>query len=86
MTLYRCYVCGGHSGRPCEDIREARRRSPYVRPEPVPARDGTQQWEECNDLINNRGCIKQVVNDGKLACPDSGLISGHYARFESMLA
>ena len=27
--------------------------------------DGKRQWEECNDLINNKGCIKQVVNGGK---------------------
>ena len=31
----------------------------------MPASDGSRQWEVCNDLINNRGCIKQVVNDGK---------------------
>ena len=61
----RCYVCGGMSGRPCEPIREPGRRSPYVRPSPVPAADGSRQWEVCNDLINNRGCIKQVVNDGE---------------------
>lgn len=93
----RCYVCGGHSGRPCEDIRwvyvgpgkkttglsqskkvsfywwsdfcflfvrESTRRSPYVRPSPVPASDGSRQWEVCNDIINNRGCMKQVVNNG----------------------
>lgn len=60
----RCYVCGGHSGRSCETIREPRRRSPYVRPEPVAASDGSPQWEQCNDLISNQGCIKQVVNNG----------------------
>jgi hypothetical protein len=27
--------------------------------------DGEKQWEECKDLINNKGCIKQVVNDGE---------------------
>ncbi|TRY69213.1 hypothetical protein TCAL_14230 [Tigriopus californicus] len=59
----RCYVCGGHSGRSCETIREPRRRSPYVRPEPVAASDGSPQWEQCNDLISNQGCIKQVVNN-----------------------
>ena len=61
----RCYTCGGHTGRSCEDIPEPGRRSPYVRPSPVPARDGSRQWEVCNDIINNRGCIKQVVNGGE---------------------
>ena len=61
----RCYVCGGHTGRPCEPIRGPGRRSPYVRPSPVPASDGSRQWETCDDIINNRGCIKQVVNDGE---------------------
>ena len=60
----RCYVCGGATGRECEDI-VTRRWSPYVRPRPVLTSDGKRQWEECNDLINNKGCIKQVVNGGK---------------------
>lgn len=58
----RCYVCGGVTGRPCEEIA-SRRRSPYVRPRPILTSDGQKQWEECNDLINNKGCIKQVVNE-----------------------
>lgn len=57
----RCYVCGGSTGRECEEI-VARRWSPYVRPRPVLTSDGKRQWEECTDLINNKGCIKQVVN------------------------
>ena len=61
----RCYVCGGSTGRECEEI-VTRRWSPYVRPRPVLTSDGKRQWEECNDLINNKGCIKQVVNGGKL--------------------
>jgi hypothetical protein len=60
----RCYVCGGATNRECEII-EKRRWSPYVRPRPVTASDGSRQWEECNDLINNKGCIKQVVNGGR---------------------
>ena len=60
----RCYVCGGSTGRECEEI-VTRRWSPYVRPRPVLTSDGKRQWEECNDLINNKGCIKQVVNGGK---------------------
>ena len=60
----RCYVCGGSTGRECEEI-VARRWSPYVRPRPVLTSDGKRQWEECTDLINNKGCIKQVVNGGK---------------------
>ncbi len=61
----RCYVCGGMTNRPCEPIRGPGRRSPYVRPSPVPASDGSRQWETCDDIISNRGCIKQVVNDGE---------------------
>ena len=61
----RCYVCGGSTGRNCEEIVTRRRWSPYVRPRPVLTSDGKRQWEECNDLINNKGCIKQVVNGGK---------------------
>lgn len=63
-TGLRCYVCGGSTGRECEDI-VTRRWSPYVRPRPVLTSDGKRQWEECNDLINNKGCIKQVVNGGE---------------------
>ena len=62
----RCYVCGGSTGRECEEIY-TRRWSPYVRPRPVLSADGKKQWEECNDLINNKGCIKQVVNGGKIS-------------------
>ena len=61
----KCYVCGGSTGHECEDIIP-RRWSPYVRPRPVLTSDGRRQWEECNDLINNKGCIKQVVNGGKI--------------------
>lgn len=66
----RCYVCGGSTGRECEDI-VTRRWSPYVRPRPVLTSDGKRQWEECNDLINNKGCIKQVVNGGKNKTPEA---------------
>lgn len=42
------------------------RRSPYVRPPtPAPTDQSTRQWEECNDIINHKGCMKQVVNDGE---------------------
>ena len=64
VTGLRCYVCGGSTGRECEEI-VTRRWSPYVRPRPVLTSDGKRQWEECNDLINNKGCIKQVVDGGK---------------------
>ena len=65
VSALRCYVCGGSTGRECEEIVTRRRWSPYVRPRPVLTSDGKRQWEECNDLINNKGCIKQVVNGGK---------------------
>ena len=66
-TGLRCYVCGGSTGRECEEI-VTRRWSPYVRPRPVLTSDGKRQWEECNDLINNKGCIKQVVDGGTTIC------------------
>ena len=66
LHALRCYVCGGHSGRPCDEFRvSSRRRSPYIRPDPLPGKDGSSQWTECNDLINNKGCMKQVVDDGE---------------------
>ncbi len=43
-----------------------RRSNFFSRPSPVLTSDGEKQWEECNDLINNKGCIKQVVNDGEI--------------------
>lgn len=46
-------------------------RSPYRRPPttPPPRRNSVtglddRQWEVCNDIITNKGCIKQVVNNG----------------------
>ena len=42
------------------------RKSPYVRrPTPPPDERANRQWEECNDLINHKGCMKQVVNNGE---------------------
>ena len=44
------------------------RNSPYVRrPTPPPDERANRQWEECNDLINHKGCMKQVVNNGESA-------------------
>jgi len=51
----RCYVCGGHSGTPC--------RGGMGDTEPL--EDGVKVQDpvqECTDLINNRGCVKQFVN------------------------
>ena len=61
----RCYICGGNTGIPCEDIRSSGRRSPYVRPKPQTTLDGRKMFENCTDLINNKGCIKQVINGGE---------------------
>ena len=66
VAALRCYVCGGNTGLPCEDIRSSGRRSPYVRPKPQTTLDGRKMFENCTDLINNKGCIKQVINGGKL--------------------
>jgi len=50
----RCYVCGGNSGTPCgQGNGEELDEDGSVLHDPV---------QECNDLINNRGCVKQYVN------------------------
>lgn len=52
----RCFVCGGHSGTPCRGgVGDT---SSLQDPETAP-QDPVQ---ECTDLINNRGCVKQFVN------------------------
>jgi len=53
----QCHVCGGHSGTPC--------RGGMGDTEPVieDGANGVQDpVQECTDLINNRGCVKQFVN------------------------
>lgn len=52
----RCYVCGGHSGTPC---RGGVGDTTTAQDIEIPAQDPVQ---ECTDLINNRGCVKQFVN------------------------
>ena len=48
------------------------RNSPYVRrPTPPPDERANRQWEECNDLINHKGCMKQVVNNGESVSGES---------------
>jgi len=53
----RCYVCGGHSGTPCRggvgDTTALDTDTERQDQDPV---------QECTDLINNRGCVKQFVN------------------------
>ena len=55
----RCYVCGGHSGTPCRggvgDTTALDTDTERQDQDPV---------QECTDLINNRGCVKQFVNGG----------------------
>jgi len=59
----RCYVCGGNSGVQCHSGT-----SDHMREEDLDEREGLQGMsmrdpvQECNDLINNRGCVKQYVN------------------------
>jgi len=48
----RCYVCGGNSGTPCQGPDTEAEDGVLIQ-DPV---------QECNDLINNRGCVKQYVN------------------------
>lgn len=48
----RCYVCGGNSGTPCNSEKVDQGGMIGIA-DPV---------QECNDLINNRGCVKQFVN------------------------
>ena len=59
----RCYVCGGHSGTPC---RGGVGDTTTAQDIEIPAQDPVQ---ECTDLINNRGCVKQFVNGGTPYCP-----------------
>ena len=62
----RCYICGGETGLECKDIPEPGWKSPYVRPEPLSAKDGRSPViRTCDGVISNKGCIKQVVNDGE---------------------
>ena len=62
----RCYICGGETGLECRDIPEPGWKSPYVRPEPLSAKDGRSPViRTCDGVISNKGCIKQVVNDGE---------------------
>ena len=48
-------MCGGNSGTPCQGPDTEAEDGVLIQ-DPV---------QECNDLINNRGCVKQYVNGGK---------------------
>jgi len=58
----RCFVCGGHSGTPCRGgvgwAQDINNNNHQLETE-MTAQDPVQ---ECTDLINNRGCVKQFVN------------------------
>lgn len=60
----RCFVCGGHSGTPCRGgighSGEAMEHDTQVPGEA--GAEGQDPVQECTDLINNRGCVKQFVN------------------------
>lgn len=45
-------MCGGNSGTPCQGPDTEAEDGVLIQ-DPV---------QECNDLINNRGCVKQYVN------------------------
>ena len=82
----RCFVCGGHSGTPCRGgVGWASGDTPSHGGADTGGQDPVQ---ECTDLINNRGCVKQFVNGGRraslavsslsntsLSCPLSNLIN-----------
>ena len=68
----RCYVCGGNSGTACQGEDEVEdglviQVVPCCTAVSSNYRDNMQDpVQECNDLINNRGCVKQYVNGGKI--------------------
>ena len=67
VSSLRCYVCGGHSGTPCRGGLGAE-QGPAGDTEAATSEAGARVQDpvqECTDLINNRGCVKQFVNGGK---------------------
>jgi len=64
VSSLRCYVCGGHSGTPCRGGLGAE-QGPAGDTEAATSEAGARVQDpvqECTDLINNRGCVKQFVN------------------------
>ena len=59
----RCFVCGGHSGTPCRGGVGWAGENGQLQETDMMAQDPVQ---ECTDLINNRGCVKQFVNGGNI--------------------
>ena len=67
VSSLRCFVCGGHSGTPCRGGLGAE-QGPAGDTEAASSEAGARVQDpvqECTDLINNRGCVKQFVNGGK---------------------
>ena len=66
-SALRCFVCGGHSGTTCRGgIGHSGEAMEHDITEPgVEGSEGQDPVQECTDLINNRGCVKQFVNGGK---------------------
>ena len=68
VSSLRCYVCGGHSGTPCRGGLGAEQGLQGGDTEAATSEAGARVQDpvqECTDLINNRGCVKQFVNGGK---------------------
>ena len=63
VSSLRCYVCGGHSGTPCRGGLGAEAGDTEAATSEAGARV-QDPVQECTDLINNRGCVKQFVNGG----------------------
>ena len=68
VSSLRCFVCGGHSGTPCRGGLGAEQGLQGGDTEAATSEAGARVQDpvqECTDLINNRGCVKQFVNGGK---------------------
>ena len=62
----RCFVCGGHSGTPCRGGVGWAQDNTNTHHHQETDMAGQDPVQECTDLINNRGCVKQFVNGGNI--------------------
>ena len=59
-------MCGGHSGTPCRGGVGWAQDNTNTHHHQETDMAGQDPVQECTDLINNRGCVKQFVNGGKI--------------------